>query len=235
MRNWGTGEEEGHAHFFARFDKFGMVAHNHVADSLAAALNRAGRDRLQYVEFMHTADGGGAADLAIRVGWDEDFGKMRQKLLDAGLKGVAAAPRKTLAEDQARGRAEPKCGTAEAEPGCNVTVRFLYQVLRGLPREIVFAQILLGFELASAERQFVGLNLVMPEDWYVPTRDFKLHMAMIEYLHGVYPKVHISLHAGEIAMGLVKTEDLRFHIRASVERGQGERIGHGGDIMDEKD
>jgi hypothetical protein len=235
MRNWRTGEESGHDHFFATFDKFGLAAHNHVAESLAAALNRAARDRLQYVEFMHTADGGAAADLAIKVGWDEDFAKMRQRLLDAGLKEVAAATSKTLTEEQARARAELKCGTAEAEPGCNVTVRFLYQVLRGLPREIVFAQIVLGFELASSDPQFVGLNLVMPEDWYVPIRDFNLHMAMMDYLHGVYPKVHISLHAGEIAMGLVKPEDLTFHVRASVERGHAERIGHGVDVMNEKD
>ena len=235
MRNWRTGRESGHNHFFATFDKFGLAAHNHVAESLAAALNRAGRDRLQYVEFIHTADGGGAADLAVKVAWDEDFGKMRQKLLDAGLKEVAAATTKALAETQARARAKLRCATAEAEPGCNVTVRFLYQVLRGLPREIVFAQIVLGFELASADPQFVGLNLVMPEDWYVPMRDFSLHMAMMDYLHGVYPKVHISLHAGEIAMGLVKPEDLTFHVRESVERGHAERIGHGVDIMNEKD
>ena len=235
MRNWRSGEESGHDHFFATFDKFGLAAHNHVAESLAAALNRAGRDRLQYVEFMHTADGGGAAEVAAKVGWDEDFGKMRQKLLDAGLRNVAAATSKTLAEDQARARKELKCETAEAAPGCGVTVRYLYQVLRGLPREIVFAQIVLGFELASSDPQFVGLNLVMPEDWYVPIHDFNLHMAMLDYLHGVYPKVHISLHAGEIAMGLVKPEDLTFHIRASVERGHAERIGHGVSVMNETD
>jgi adenosine deaminase len=114
-------------------------------------------------------------------------------------------------------------------------VRYLYQVLRGLPHEAVFAQILLGFELASSDPQFVGLNLVMPEDWYVPIHDFNEHMAMIDYLHGVYPKVHITLHAGEIAMGLVPPEDLAFHIRASVERGHAERIGHGVDVMNEKD
>jgi adenosine deaminase len=60
-------------------------------------------------------------------------------------------------------------------------------------------------------------------------------MAMLDYLHGIYPKVHISLHAGELAMGLVKPEDLTFHIRASVERGHAERIGHGVDVMLEKD
>jgi len=60
-------------------------------------------------------------------------------------------------------------------------------------------------------------------------------MAMLDYLHGVYPKVHITLHAGELAMGLVPPEDLKNHIRASVERGHAERIGHGVDVMDEDD
>jgi hypothetical protein len=128
-----------------------------------------------------------------------------------------------------------KCGTPEAEAGCKITVRYIYQVLRGLPPEAVFAQILLGFELASSDPHFVGLNLVMPEDWYVPVHDFGQHMAMLDYLHSVYPKVHIALHAGELAMGLVKPEDLSFHIRDSVERGHAERIGHGVDIMQEKD
>src|SRR6202035_1090755 len=136
---------------------------------------------------------------------------------------------KTLAEDEARARTQLKCATRDAEPGCAVTVRYLYQVLRGLPLAAVFAQIILGFELASSDPHFVGLNLVMPEDWYVPIHDFDQQKAMLDYLHGVYPRVHISLHAGELAMGLVKPEDLSFHIRASVERGHAERIGHGVD------
>jgi adenosine deaminase len=36
-------------------------------------------------------------------------------------------------------------------------------------------------------------------------------------------------------MGLVKPEELAFHIRASIERGHAERIGHGVDVMQEKD
>jgi adenosine deaminase len=100
---------------------------------------------------------------------------------------------------------------------------------------MVFAQILLGFELAQADPRFVGLNLVMPEDWYVPMHDFDLHMNVLDYLHGVYPKVHITLHAGELAMGLAPPEGLSFHIRESVEKGHAERIGHGVDIMNEHD
>jgi adenosine deaminase len=240
MRNWKPGDESGHDHFFAAFDKLGLASHTHVAEAIAASTNRAGMDHLQYVEFMHTADGGAAAQLAGKVEWTQNFGnldyaKMRDALLSAGMKDVAAETGKRLAADDTRARQILKCGTADAAPGCDVTVRYLYQVLRGLPHEIVFTQILLGFELASFDPRFVGLNLVMPEDWYVPLHDFNEHMAMIDYLHGVYPKVHITLHAGELAMGLVPPEDLAFHIRASVERGHAERIGHGVSVMNEKD
>ncbi len=235
MRNWKPGDESGHDHFFATFDKFGLASGTHTAEAIAAALNRAGMDHLQYVEFMHTADAGGAARIAGKVEWNPDLAKMRDALLGAGLKDVAAEAGKRLAADEARAKEILKCGTPDAAPGCDVTVRYLYQVLRGLPHEIVFAQILLGFELASSDPRFVGLNLVMPEDWYVPIHDFNEHMAMLDYLHGVYPKVHITLHAGELAIGLVPPEDLSFHIRASIDRGHAERIGHGVDVMNEKD
>jgi hypothetical protein len=235
MRNWRPGDESGHDHFFAAFDKFGLASHTHVAEAIAAATNRAGMDHLQYVEFMHTADAGAAAQLAGKVEWVQDFAKMRDALLAAGMKDVAVETGKRLAAEDAKAKEILKCGTADAAPGCNVTVRYLYQVLRGLPHEVVFAQILLGFELASSDPRFVGLNLVMPEDWYVPIHDFNEHMAMLDYLHTVYPKVHITLHAGELAMGLVPPEDLTFHVRASVERGHAERIGHGVSVMNETD
>ncbi len=235
MRNWKPGEESGHDHFFAAFDKFGLASHTHVAEGIAAAANRAGMDNLQYVEFMHTADAGGAALLAGKVDWNPDYAKMRDALLAAGMKDVVSDTSKRLAADDARAKEILKCGTPDAAPGCAVTVRYLYQVLRGLRPEIVFAQMLLGFELASSDPRFLGLNLVQPEDWYVPIHDFNQHMAMIDYLHSVYPKVHIALHAGELAMGFVPPEDLAFHIRASVERGHAERIGHGVSVMNEKD
>jgi adenosine deaminase len=235
MRNWRPGDESGHDHFFATFDKFGLAQETHVAEGIAASSNRAGMDHLQYVEFMHTADGGAAAQLARKVEWNPDYARMREALLSAGLKDVAAETSRRLASDASKAKEIMKCGTADAAPGCDVTVRYLYQVLRGLPHEIVFAQILLGFELASADPRFVGLNLVMAEDWYVPIHDFNEHMGMLDYLHSVYPKVHIALHAGELVIGLVPPEDLTFHIRASVEHGHAERIGHGVDVMNEKD
>jgi len=149
------------------------------------------------------------------------------------MANIVASVRSQLDSDEAREKEVLHCGTAQAAPGCEVTIHYLYQVLRGLPREQVFAQILLGFELSKADPRFVGFNLVMPEDYYVPMHDFDLHMRIIEALRKFYPGTHISLHAGELAMGLVPPEGLRFHIRESIERGGAERIGHGVSVMSE--
>jgi adenosine deaminase len=235
MRNWHPAEESGHDHFFATFEKFGPAMEKHVGDALAEVAARAAADHLQYVEVMHTADGAQAAILGTKIGWDDDFGKFRDKLLADGMADVVASVRSQLDSDEARKKEVLHCGTAQAGAGCEVTIRYLYQVLRGLPREQVFAQILLGFELSKADPRFVGFNLVMPEDYYVPMHDFDLHMRIIEALHKFYPATHVSLHAGELAMGLVPPEGLRFHIRESIERGGAERIGHGVDVMSEDD
>jgi adenosine deaminase len=137
------------------------------------------------------------------------------------------------------------CGTPQAVPACAVEVRSIYQVLRASAPEQVFAQTLLGFETIQASSTaegkgtepgaFIGINFVQPEDSFLSMRDYTLQMKMLDYLHSVYPKVHISLHAGELAPGLVPPEGLRFHIRQAVELGHAERIGHGVDVMYEDD
>jgi adenosine deaminase len=63
--------------------------------------------------------------------------------------------------------------------------------------------------------------------------DYVLHMKIVGFLHGLYPKVRISLHAGELAPGLVPPEGLCCHIRLAVEDAHAERIGHGVDVMHE--
>ena len=116
-------------------------------------------------------------------------------------------------------------------PAAKSRFRYLYQILRGFPKEQVFAQTLLGFETASADPRFVGINYVMPEDGTISMADYELHMKIVGFLHGLYPKVHISLHAGELAPGLVPPEGLCCHIRLAVEEAHAERIGHGVDVM----
>jgi adenosine deaminase len=66
-------------------------------------------------------------------------------------------------------------------------------------------------------------------------RDYTLHMRMLRFFHQAHPAIKLSLHAGELAFGLVPPADLRFHIRQAVEIAGASRIGHGVDVMYETD
>jgi adenosine deaminase len=66
-------------------------------------------------------------------------------------------------------------------------------------------------------------------------RDYSLQMRMVGYARKQYPKVNVSLHAGELAPGLVPPDGLRFHIKEAVDVAGAERIGHGVDILYETD
>ena len=176
-------------------------------------------------EFRHTIE------LSRTIPWNEDFTKMRDALLNQGLREDVNVARAFYDQAEAVRREREHCGQPDAAPACTVEIRYLYQVLRGFPKEQVFAQTLLGFEVASADPRVVGINFVMPEDGYVSMNDYALQMKMVAYLHSAYPKVHISLHAGELAPGLVPYEGLCCHIRLAVEEAHAERIGHGVDIM----
>jgi adenosine deaminase len=107
----------------------------------------------------------------------------------------------------------------------------VYQVLREFPKAQVFAQTLAGFALAASDPRVVAINFVQPEDGINSMRDYHLHMQMVDFAKRLYPKVHVTLHAGELTSGLVPPEGLRFHIREAIDLGHAERIGHGVDIM----
>lgn len=233
MRNWQEGHESGHDHFFDTFEKFGLSNDGHTGDMLAEAARRAAANHELYQELMLTADGGRVSEVGKHVGWIEDFKTMRETLLANGLLDAVATGSKNIAEAEQQRDAALQCTGAKPEPACKITQRFIYQVLRGLSKQVVFAQILAGFEMASRDPHVVGFNLVMPEDYYVPMRDYDLHMRIIDFLKPLYPKVHISLHAGELAPGLVPPDGLSFHIREAVELGHADRIGHGVDVMEE--
>jgi adenosine deaminase len=184
---------------------------------------------------MHTPDFALAAQLGRTVGWSGNMAQTREALLANGLRRNVETDRHELDSAESTRSQLEKCTTPDRSPACKVTVRYLFQVLRGFPPEQVFAQALLGFELASVDARVVGINFVMPEDWYVPMTEYHRQMKMLDYLHSVYPRVHLSLHAGELTPGLVPPDGLTFHIREALELGHAERIGHGVDVMYEHD
>ena len=234
MRHWDPALS-GHDHFFATFGKFGLASAK-TGEMLGEVSARAAAEHVSYLELMLTPDGGVGAARGITAGWDPDFGKLRDRLLAAGFRdAVVSAARGRLDQAEARQRELLKCGAGQPDPGCRVTIRYISQVARAGVRESVFAQMLAGFEIAAADPRVVGLNLVQPEDDPSAVHDFSLHMKMLDYLHGVYPGVKITLHAGELVEGLVPPEALRFHIRESVRTGHALRIGHGAAVMYEDD
>ncbi|MBV9609591.1 MAG: adenosine deaminase [Acidobacteria bacterium] len=235
LRNWSPARDSGHDHFFATFLKFEPVIAAHRGEIIAELASRAAAENLLYLELLTDMGEQSAIRLGGQVPWADDFDRMRQRLLSGGMARVLAETRRNIEEATADRRSTLRCNAAQPDPGCQVVVRYLFQVLRGFPPAQVFAQLVEGFELAQLDSRVVGVNMVMPEDWYIPVRDYDLQMRMVEYLHRVYPKVHISLHAGELAPGLVAPETLRFHVREAVERGHAERIGHGVDVMWERD
>jgi adenosine deaminase len=242
----------GHDQFFATFDRFNALDNSHAGLWLDEVAARAASQNEQYLEVMLTPSFFDLAPLWNSLGWPAtpagakpdpegdatgtsraELDALRTKLLAGGLRNEVALDVKEFDDALAARKRIERCGGPSAAPACSVKIRFLYQVLRAFPPQQVFAQTLLAFEVASADPNVVGLNFVQPEDSPLSMSEYNRQMHMLNYLHSVYPQVHISLHAGELAPGLVPPDGLKFHIREAVELGHAERIGHGVDVMQE--
>src|SRR5437763_12425916 len=192
MRHWNPALN-GHDHFFATFAKFGPPSQR-TGDMLAEVASRAAAEHVSYLELMLTPDGGEASNRGRAAGWTPSFAAMRDKLLAGGFRdAVASEARMRLNAAEARERELLRCGTNDADPGCTVTIRYIFQVSRAAIPEIVFGQILGGFELAGIDSRIVSLNLVQPEDDPSAVGNFALEMQMLDFLHGQYPRVPITL------------------------------------------
>jgi adenosine deaminase len=223
----------GHDHFFNTFGRFnGISEKKHLGEWIDEIATRAARQNVQYIELMHTPPFGRTAAAGYEIGWQDDLAHFRDALLAKGVvsEEVAIAKRQIDEAEQYR-YIHNHCGQPDASPTCKLEMRYLCQVLRGFPKQQVFAQTILCFETANADLRFVGINMVMPEDGHYPTAEYADQMRMVEFLHKLYPKVHITLHAGEIAPPLVTYDAMCCHIRLAVEQAGAERIGHGVDVM----
>ncbi len=222
-----------HDHFFDSFSKFILVDPHHTGEWLDEIAARAAAQNEQYLELMVTPPFHHTAAIAKQIGWgpNRSFAGFRQQLFEHGLRDDLAVVHDYIDQAETIRRRIEHCGEPRPAAACAVTLRYIYQVLRAFPPQQVFAQTLLGFEAASADPRIVGINYVQPEDARIAMSDYALQMKMLDYFHTVYPKVHVSLHAGELAPGMVPPEGLCCHIRLAIEQGHAERIGHGVDVM----
>ncbi len=235
MRDFVPGKESPADHFFNTFYKFAAVGARHNGDFVAEVARRAGEQNESYLELMALVGLGPISELGKRVGFDGNFEQTAAKLRAGGIAELVAGLRGQVDQLEERRIGDLACKEKPDSLPCQVRVRYIYQVLREFPKEQVFAQVLAGFLLADSDPRVVAVNFVQPEHGLTSMRDYHLHMQMVDYMHRLYPRVHITLHAGELASGLVPPEGLRFHIREAIEIGHAERIGHGVSVMYEND
>ena len=229
-------DRSGHDHFFATFDRFLPATFAHDGDMLADVMTQAARDHLTYLELMISPQLGEVARLgaSTRVTDEKDISRTAIRLAPH-LQHYVKLARGEADAMESKARTLMKCGTEQADSGCNVTVRYLYQTVRTMPPGMVLSQIAFGYALAGADPRFVGVNIVGPEDSPGAMRDYTLHMQMFHVLSEQWPDVKLSLHAGELSDSLVPPDGLENHIRQAVEIAGASRIGHGVDIMRERD
>jgi adenosine deaminase len=260
MRNSEYAGQSGHDQFFDAFAKFGLAGFDRYGDMVAEVSSRAARERVSYLELMLTPDNGKSRVAASKLDWPADdqiaalseddrtkfFAQKRQELLANGVlqpltgdkNGAVQEGMGLLDQIEKKKRDLLNCDDPnKAKPGCEVIIRYIFQIGRGAPQREAFAQMIAAMETAKADPRLVGLNLVQAEDARAAMNNFNLQMLMLDYLRKVkesekgYERANITLHAGELAPGLVPPEGLRFHIRDSVKKAHARRIGHGVDIM----
>lgn len=226
MRDSELLDESKRDHFFNSFGTFGGATSNTSA-LLAYIRSSAFLENVAYLEIM-TGAGSAAANLGSKVGWDDNLSIFYDRLVDNGLYSVAQSLSNYINDTDSGSLSILE---NKDDPGSNVTVRYLLAATRTMPKERVFGQLAAAFDAANRSSLAVGVNLLSPEDNWNARVNYSLQMEMVGFLHSIYPNVNIALHAGELNLGLVPPDDLRFHIKEAVEIGRASRIGHGVDIM----
>lgn len=249
----GDPEVSGHRRFFRTFGRSGRGGGADRGVRIQAeALRQAALDNTLYLELMAGSSASRAVvEASAAITWADPWmqtadgsppQRLDTKVLQARLdqlkpvidKATPAAIAGADANDKTIATLN-RCGTAKPEPACDVTLRYLLSISRQRPPEVVFGQMAAAFALVKADPRYVGINILEPEDGPVSLRDYRLHMRLFAFFKTLYPDVPLTLHAGELAMGLTPPRDMRFHITEAVEVAGARRIGHGVAIAYEDD
>ena len=231
VRHPGFMGRSGHDQFFTTFGRVGAAGFRRDGDVLAYVMDGLARQNTFYLEAMVTPQGFQSRAKGAKAGW-QGGDLAAQTAADAAV-GLAELVPAAIADTdtmEARAKAILKCGTSAAAPGCQVTVRYLVQTGRQAPPEITFAQLDLGVALIAADKRWVGLQMVAPEDSPQATTYYALHMRMVDYLTGHGRKAPAALHAGEVSWAVSPPEELRSRIAQAVRVAGARRIGHGVDL-----
>jgi len=224
----------GHDQFFTAFSRRGQSPRR-TGDALAETLNVLAHQNTFYSELMVTPQGAASRGLGARVGWRGDAASTRRALSEAGLEALVPAVVADTNAMEARARSVLGCETPQAQPGCRVTVRYLFQAIRQGPPEQTMAQLQLGVAVVAADKRWVGLQLVAPEDSPDAVKYYDTHMQIVAELTDSGRNTPVALHAGEVTLAIVAPADLRDHVTKAVRIAGARRIGHGVGLPAESD
>ncbi|MDP3560126.1 MAG: adenosine deaminase [Legionellaceae bacterium] len=235
LKNFHAQQETAHDHFFASFFKIFALVNEHRAELLAQVMRNAAQQHILYLEPMILPSTPIQTSQVVHTNSPADFKENTKRLLQdplfqKSIQETAQEMNSILPE----ARKILGCDSPHPDLACQVQVRFQYHALREQHLQTLFPQLLLGFALANQDPEIAGINFVQAEDGPISLSDYTEHMQLFNFLHAQYPSVHIALHAGELTPELVNAKDLQFHIEEAVNIGHAERIGHGSDIMLEK-
>jgi len=231
--NW-----SGHNDFFDTFARMAATPAR-FGDALAEVAARAGHQNILYLELMETFILPELFPLlnGVKLNGDvrQDYTIIMNSAFGKELPNLVANIKDRIKAGLDKKTTILKCSENKKTPGCDVEIRLLHQVIRSFPPEHVFAQIILGWAVMAEEPMVVGLNLVAPEDGHTALRDYTYHMKMIDYLYRTLGEQNVSLHAGELTLGLVRPKNLQFHMWEALNLGHAKRLGHAVDVVYERE
>ena len=247
MQKWSVKDYNGVSYpsdkqFFETFSGFGIA--NNSDERLEVGLlelkNRAQKEHVNYIETMFTGiqcDNTRVIDTsfngqlqAAQATRDELrtaalLEKLYKQIQDKNVTACADAFNKKLDAMHKRLKIDDS----------TFTMRYQNYVVRVVPPVDIFKALVLSFASANTSSLVVGVNIVAPEDNETSMHDYWLHMQMFKFCHSKFPAVKYAMHAGELTLGLVKPEELTWHINEAVRTAGANRIGHGVDMAYERD
>jgi len=240
MQTWSVKDYNGSVpsddQFFDSFMKFEPTIQGHFAEGMLELKKRAIAENVAYIETQLSI-----IPCDMNVSDLTDFNtKLRQaaaqkdekavlKLLDELYKSLQKKDAEKYAEDfntnfLAKLHKDLKIDDER------FTMRYQNFVLRFMEPVDLFKNLVIAFISSNESKLTAGVNIVSPEHGENSMKDYWLHMVMFKYCHSKFPDVKYTLHAGELALGLVQPEDLTWHINDAIYIAGANRIGHGVDI-----
>jgi len=240
----------GHDHFFSVFSEENALTHyaTYRAEMLADLMRQAYKEHIDYLELMVKPDDSSSNTSSDAFAKDylqnfpsnptpANINNAITTLANHNFTKAVVDGNIISAVESLRSQAYTllHCYTPLAEPACGIVVRFQYEAIRTSSLNVTFANLYAGFLATQLyPDDFVGVNLVAPEDNPVSLQEYVPQMNIIGDLHYLYPNVPISLHAGELTQQFVSPQTLSFHIYDALSLAHANRIGHGVDVWSEE-